>query len=662
MRPPNNDHENEKLEGLREAMYSRTLSEELTPRERRTLDLKHPTVGEDWQRPEAQLAPSRVAPRSLGIMRVALWGMLTLAIMFFLGAAGFFAYYFTLGGGAVSASPGNVDIVISGPSQIAGGVPAEFQMIVTNRNSVPLELVDIVITYPQGTRSPVDFATELPTQRISLGTINPGGKRQGTVSAVLSGQDGDHAVIKVEVEYRVADSNAVFIASSEYGFDFSSSPLTVSVAGKAQAISGQPVTLTLTVTGNGTAPVRDVILEATYPFGFTFTDADPKPTQSGVWELGDMSPGEKKTITVRGKISGGTGDTRVFHFVTGTRSDKTHKKVDNRFAETTFRADISQPFLNIGVLVNDSSQSGVVVSPGSKVNVAVAWQNNLDTPITNAIIVARLSGVLLDGSTVQTTDGFFRSADDSVFWDKTTTKGVFETIAPGAKGVVSFTFQMPSGDALKNITNPHLDITVNAAGNRIAESGVPESLQATARSSISLASDLQLIAQGLYYTNPFGSTGPMPPKAGTETAYALVFTVRNTTNKITNAKLTASLPPYVRWLGTYSPSSEKISFNQSDGTVTWDLGDIEPNVGLNDTPPRQAAIAVGFTPSTSQIGQQPTLLQNIVLKGIDASSPTPVTRTVDDISTNLAKVSKSSPDISVGGEAGFSASSATVVK
>jgi hypothetical protein len=112
----------------------------------------------------------------------------------------------------------------------------------------------------------------------------------------------------------------------------------------------------------------------------------------------------------------------------------------------------------------------------------------------------------------------------------------------------------------------------------------------------------------------------------------------------------------------YSPSTENVTFNQANGTVSWKLGDIEPNVGLGDNPPRQAAIAIGFTPSTSQIGQQPALIQNIVLKGVDASTTAPITRQVDDITTNIGKVSKSSADINVAGEAGFSASNAAVVK
>jgi hypothetical protein len=220
---------------------------------------------------------------------------------------------------------------------------------------------------------------------------------------------------------------------------------------------------------------------------------------------------------------------------------------------------------------------------------------------------------------------------------------------------------MPSADELQNIRTPHLDISVNAAGSRIDETGVPQTLQSTAHSTIALASDLQLIAEGLYYTNPFGSVGPMPPKAESETTYALVFTVTNTTNKISGAKLTAQLPPYVRWVGIYSPASEKVTFNQSESTVTWDLGDIDPGVGLNGTQPRQAAIAVGVTPSTSQIGTQPPILQNIVLTGTDESG-LKITKNVDDITTNLTKVSKSSPDIIVTGDAGFSQTNATVVK
>jgi hypothetical protein len=658
---PQPEHEQERVERLREAMYSRALSEKLKPRERRELDDSSPHIQDDWKRSEPEMKPMLVAPTSIGWGKIFLYWLLGSSIVFFVGAGGFFVYYFTIGGGSLPASPQNISISVSGPPQVAGGGVTELQIAVTNRNKVPLQLAELVITFPSGTRSPTDFKTDEPTLRQPLGTIEPGGVRQGTVSAVFAGKEGARENVKVELEYRVAGSNSIYVASSAYTLNFTSSPLSVSIEGANEAISGQPVELSVTVTSNAAAPMRDVLLSADYPFGFKFSSATPAQTSRGFWELGDFNPGQQKTVVINGVLTGDSGDERVFHFISGTRSDASHTKVDTPLSVVTFKSGISQPFLKLALQMNESSSKTITVSPGERIDIAVTYQNNLESSIENAVIVAKLSGLDIDGTTVRSTDGFYRSTDDAVFWDKTTTGGRLQHLAPGDKGSVNFSFEMPSSDQLQGVKNPHLDISVNAAGSRLDETGVPQTLQSTAHSTISLASDLQLTATGLYYSNPFGSVGPMPPKAESETTYAVVFTVTNTTNKISNAKLTAQLPTYIRWIGIYSPASEKITFNQEQSTITWDLDDIAPGVGLNGSQPRQAAIAVGFTPSTSQIGQQPVILQNIVLKGTDESGVA-VTKDIDDLTTNLSRVSKSSPDIIVSGDPGFSQTSATVVK
>lgn len=656
------EHEKERMERLREAMYSRKLSENLKPRERRELEPVRPVVSNDWKRDEPNMEPVMVAPQGIGVGKILLYWLLGAAIVFFVGAVGFFLYYFTVGGGSLPASPENISIAVSGPPQVAGGAVTEMQISVNNRNKVPLDLAELVITFPPGTRSPTDFKTDEPTLRQPLGTIEPGGVRQGTISAVFAGQEGARENVKVELEYRVSGSNSIYVASTQYALNFTSAPLSVSVVGANESVSGQPVQLSATVTSNAAAPMKDVVMRVDYPFGFKPSSASPAPKSGNLWELGDFNPGQQKTVVLNGSITGDSGDSRIFHFLAGTRSDESHNDVDTPLSVTDFKTSISQPFLKLALAINDSVTKSVTVSPGEKVTVSVGYQNNLDVPIQNAVIVAKLTGVDFDGSTVRSSDGFYRSADGSVFWDKTTTAGRLATLAPGDKGSVSFTFQMPSSEELSGAQNPHLDISVNAAGARNEENGVPQTLQSTARSTISLASDIQLIAEGLYYDNPFGSTGPMPPKAGTETTYAMVFTVTNTTNKVRGATLTAQLPPYVRWVGVYSPASEDVTFNQLQSTITWNLHDIAPGAGLNGSQPRQAAISVGFTPSTSQIGQEPALLQNIVLKGIDDVTGLPLTKDVDDITTNLSKVSKSSPDILVAGDTGFNASNATVVK
>lgn len=654
--PPNTppSHEDEKIARLRRAMYSRSLSPNIKDKPRRILQPGESPVGDDWQRREESVPGFTTAPTGIGLMRLILKWFIGAAIAFFIGAAGFFGYYFIFGGGSSPASPGNIDISVSGPLQISSGEPAELQIAVVNRNRTSLLLADLVVKYPKGTRSPTDLITDLPSQRIPLGSIESGGRRQGTVSAVFAGVEGDRGLIVVELEYRLEDSSAIFVATSQYPFLFASSPLAISIEGNNETVSGQPGEFKITVASNSDTPVKDVLFTASYPFGFVMSGAEPAPRNAGtnIWLLGDFAPGARKTIVIQGTLSGESGDERIFRFTAGTRKSETEQSITTALADYAHHVTVSRPFLGLSVLVNReaASSGGAIVAPGESVTVTIAYQNNLQTAINDAVIVARLGGAELDGATVRSTDGFYRSADKAVLWDKSTTNGALGTVAPGARGTVSFSFQVPNDETIQSMRDPHLDITVHAAGKRVSQAGVPETLQASSVQTLRFASDLQLAAQGLYYTNPFGSVGPIPPKANTETTYAIVFNITNTTNKIENAKVRATLPSYVRWVGIYSPSSEKLIFNPNDSSVTWDVGTIEAGAGINDTLPRQAAIAIGFTPSTSQIGQQPPLIRSITLMGTDASTKMSVTKTTSDVTTNIV------------GDPGFSAANAAVVR
>lgn len=648
--PEKQDHEKEKIERLRRAMYSRSISPTIKDRERRTLEEHEPQVGEDWTHEEPTLAGMHAAPRTIGILRTLVKGVIWTAVAFFIGAVAFFGYYFFLGAGATPVSPGNIDISVSGPLQIQSGEPTELQVAVVNRNRVALELADLVITYPKGTRSPTDLATDLPSQRISLGTIEPGGRRQGTVSAIFAGVEGDRASIKVELEYRLQNSSSVFAATTNYSVIFASSPLTLSIEGNSETISGQPIEFKVTIASNADAPVKDVLVASSFPFGFSLVSADPAPKQGNVWSLGDLSPGQKKTVTIRGTVTGESGDERVFRFTAGTRKTPQDQTIAAVLADYAHHLTVSNPFLGLAIAFKqDSGTGGAIVAAGETVSASISYENHLATPITDAVIVAQLSGVEIDGATVRSNDGFYRSADRVMYWDKTT-EPALANLAAGARGTLNFSFQMPGSEALAAIRDPKITISVQAAGKRVAQSNVPETLQATAVASVRAASDLQLIAQGLYYSNPFGSTGPMPPKANSETTYAIVFSLTNTTNEIQNAVVKAVLPSYVRWTGVYSPSGEDISFNQNDGTVTWKVGTIGANVGVNGSLPKQAAINIGFTPSTSQVGQQPQLVRAITLTGKDAATGASVSKAAQDVTTNII------------GDQGFLPSNATVVK
>jgi hypothetical protein len=619
MSPQGNNQEPEKIDRLRRAMYSRAIEPTLKERDRRALSQDPDMVKTDWPREERQLAPTMVAPRGMNIARSLLMWLLGFAILFFVAASAYFLFFFTFGGGSNGASASNIDIAITGPSQVASGNKTELQIAITNGNTASLELTRLIVSYPNGTRSPADFTTAQPQWTQSLGTIHPGETRRGVAYAVLNGTQGSQGSIKVELQYRLNGSNAVFTASNDYAFTYGSAPLSVVVEGNTQTVSGQPIELTATISSNATTPIKGALVQVRLPFGFKLTSSQPSLDGKSIAKLGDMNPGSQKQIVIEGVLTGATSDARVFTFTAGTYASATSTTLDVPLASNAYTIGVAQPFLGLSLNVGDGAQSSqpvIVLKPGQKVVATIAYKNNLPTAINDATIIAQFSGYQINGSTVATPDGFYRSNDGTIIWNKSTVP-VLHDLAPGATGILTFSFVAPTNDELTGKPSPNLTVALSAAGTRVSDAGVIETLQSTAEKKFTLSSNVVLAANGLYYSSPYGSTGPMPPKVGVETTYAIVFTLLNTTNPIKNARVTAVMPVYVRSTGKTSPSYEKIHFNQTNGAVTWDVGDIAAGVG-NGSQPRQAAFEVGFTPSISQLGQKPVLVQDIVFTGTDS--------------------------------------------
>ncbi len=428
---PPERHDQEGIDKLRGAMYSRKYGNEIGPRPRHEFETEEPRIAEDWEhkepkRTQIDLLPAMVLPKRNRTYSALKW-LLGTSVLFFAGAIAFFVYYLFFGG-AAGISARNIDISVTGPAEIAGGESVDLQVTVTNRNRDALEAADLVANFPAGTRLDPSSCSESSCS-ISLGTIEPGATAAIKLPAIYQGTAGAHDSVGVQLQYQLGGSNSTFTASGNYAFVFSSAPLSIAVDGNSQTISGQLTQMTLTVSSNASQPIPGVLLSASFPFGFKLTSADPAPQDNGMWSLGTLSPGERKTITLSGTLTGETGENKVFHFIAGTQTNATSTGVDTTLGSVDLPVSIAAAFLNMALSVNDaSSTNSVVVTPGQLVTVTVQYKNNLDTAITNAVVVAKLSGLPIDGTTVHSNDGFYRSTDTAVLWDKTTTQGELENV------------------------------------------------------------------------------------------------------------------------------------------------------------------------------------------------------------------------------------------
>lgn len=562
------------------------------------------------------------------------------ALVLLLGSALFFsmalgiALYMFLGGNNVVSS-GNITLEVIGPSLVDGGKEASVSVVIRNENATALELADLIIEYPEGTRSTKDITKPLPRIRESLGTIGPGETVKRAASAVLFGEEGSTRRIGVILEYRVEGSNAIFVKEGGIDLVIGSSPVTLTIDAPDEGVSGKEVVFRATIVSNATAPIRNLVLEAEYPFGFTVSGVEPE-TASGdnVWEFGDLLPRQKRVVEVRGTVEGQDEEERVFRFSVGSREEATEVKLQVPFLTIPHALTIKRPFVSGTLSIQGRTGKTLSVPQGGNLSGTILWQNNLDTEVYDLEIEARLEGQALNKGSVGALRGFYRSTDSTIIWNKTGDESL-ATIPPGASGEVEFSFTPTIGSGSGTLKNPELLIEVSVRARRVSHTQVPETISSVTATRLLVVSPVDLSAKALYASGPFTNRGGVPPRADKETTYTIVFSVRNPSNTIAGAKVTTVLPPSTVLYPGNTPATEVLSYNPTTRALVWELGEVKAGVG-SSLPAREVSFQVGFTPSLTQVGSVPSILGKTVLTGEDRFAQVKVESEYPPLTTRIA--------------------------
>jgi hypothetical protein len=634
-------NDSDRIERLKKRLYSRGPAGNRSE-ERSRLHPNAYDVGKIWDTEPRTEKPQRTRKKISGLTL-----FVSLAVIFFLGSVVFGSLYFFGGKNVVSSD--NVVIEIQGPTSIGGGDELSLQIAITNKNTTPLELVDMIVEYPDGTRSAENVKNPLPRYRESLGNIGAGGKVTKTVRAILFGQEQSQQTIKVTAEYRVAGSNAIFYAEKEYSVIISSAPVSISVRSFDEVTSGQTLSFDVVVNSNSTGNVEKVVLQAEYPFGFELTESVPSPTRSNnMWEIGTLAPEERTTFRITGKVTGQDNEQRTFRFAVGVRDEQNVETLATTFVTSVRTVTIKRPFISAEIALNGENKKDYVFESGGQVRVDVNWANNLAQNVTDAEIEVNLSGDVIEESTISAQQGFYNSSTNTARWTKNTVSDL-ASLNPGETGRVTLVFNTKNLSANPSLKNPVIVVSVTVRGNRVSDTNVPEEIVSSETKTAKIASNLALVGQALHFSGPFNNAGPMPPRAEQETMYTVLWTVTNTANHTSSVKVVGTLPEYVRFVGNVSPGGEQVTFNSSSRQVTWNVGEVPQGVG-NTSSPREVAFQIGLTPSLSQVGEAPVLVHTMSITGFDQFTENQLVRTINNLTTKLQT------------DSGFTSGQAEVVK
>lgn len=618
------------VDKLKDKLYSRKETPQIE-------DVRTPLAAHESELPVGWKDTQVAAPREPVNLSPEVKKTMSFSTKFFLGSILFFivatavaALVFFGGGNLIS--PQNIDLQVITPSLIDGGEASTFQIIATNRNQSDLVLVDMIIDYPDGTRSVTDPTKPLTHERQSIGTIKSGEQIKRTVSGVFYGQEGSQQSLKVTLEYSVVGSNATFEKEAEAMFTVGSSPVSVSVESPSEAISGDNFSMNVTVQSNAPTSINNVVLQGQYPFGFSVVGATPAADAGGtLWRLGTLNPGETKTIKLTGTIVGQDGDERVFRFAVGSNSDQTDTQIKVPFLIVPQTLTVHKPFVSGTIVVEGQSGKTVSVTPGKSLQGTVRWQNNLTESLSDVELVLSFSGPALDKSSVQASNGFYQSNNNTIIWTKSQEQSL-ASVPPGETGEFRFSFaSLPPGAGNVLITNPTINLNLQVRGSRQGGSGLPENIGSAATLAVQLSSAASITAQAFHFSGPFTNMGPMPPRAEAATTYTIVWTVKNASNALANTSVSTVLPPYVQFMSAIP--GEGVTYDAASRTVRWPVGELKAGVGYTLSS-RQTAFQVTFIPSTSQVGEIPQLTGATMLTGqdrfaqvnVNAQAPAPTTK------------------------------------
>lgn len=584
------------LERMRKRLYAPKSVDSIAPQ---SLPSSAPRAPERW----ASEAP--VAPKGPKISGTALF--LGGSLAFFLLAAGVTTFMLFLGGRSVSGD--KVEITIEGPTTVSGGEAVPLLVTVRNENPVAISGAVLRLTFPEGTGEAENPSVPLSFYEEELGDIAAGGTVRRTVRASFFGAEDQVFLIPITVEYVTASSNAVFTRDASYELVVSNAPVIVAITALSEVPSGQLMTMTLSVRSNATTPLGNVAVLAEYPFGFNERSAEPEREGGSYFVLGTLAPGEEREIRIGGFLSGQEGEERVFRFTAGSLKAEGSRSFAVAYTEKETTIAIAKPFLTVGLALDRSEEATIIAKAGQDIIAQLAWENALQSVVQDAKIEVKLSGDALDASDVEATNGFYRSSDRTVLFDKDSAAGL-ASLDPGEFGNGSFSFHTKSGSAMSALRNPSITLDVSISGRRIGESRVPEQVSSTLKRVVKFQTDLTLFMRTMRTTGAFTNTGPWPPKVDQETTYTIELAAENTVNGVGGAKASMTLPSYVRFTGQVSPAGS-VTYNESTREVSWAIGDFAAGTT------KKASFQVALLPSVSQKGTSPALVGDAVLRGFD---------------------------------------------
>ena len=530
-----------------------------------------------------------------------------------------------------------VKVSISGPEKVKSGESVSFDIDYQNLNRAALTGAVLYINYSENFKPSgnLQFESEGPsTSKFNIGNI--AGKTNGkvTIQGKFFGASDALVYFEVKLDYKPSTFNSTFEAKANSSVFISSSPLTIEVSGPLNEASGNAVSYVVKYQNTGQEDFNDLKLKADFPDGFSFSSSDPLAAQgNNIWYIGTLAAGQSGQVKVNGTVAGARDEQKTTKFSIGEIGS------DNAFisygeAASTVKI-IGSPIV-LKETINGKSED-VSVSAGESVSFKIGYQNTGSIGLRDVVFSVEANSPILDYSRIneQGAKGEFDGDKKIITW-KSSEIPDFKMLSPGAQGEIDFS--IPVKDVIP-VSGPKDKNFSFSAVARMDSPDIPTpegSNKVVASNSVNVKLNSKLLAglQGFFNDADIVNSGPIPPKVGQETTFALHLKIANVSNDVTDAKVAMTLAPGVKWKNNFLPKDASMSYNDRTNELDWNVGSLAAGTGVT-TDPKEVIFQLGVTPTLNQVSDFAPLVSQTVFSAKDSFTNQPLELKIGAKNTNL---------------------------
>ncbi len=614
--------EKRKIDKYKESLYSRKYQDttESDLEKLKRLRKKKYNLNQDWDDVELSLEEKEELYQ-LGSRKTNFYMIFfILAFSFFVisvGVAGFFLYF------QKNEIPLNrMDVSLIAPDRVDSGEVLEYKIKIENNTDLKFKNLSLFIKYPEGSLDP-DEKYKKKKEDLELKDILPGGVETITRKIILSGAPDEVKKIRFNLNYQLEGYSTILTKKKEFLVKISTAPIFVKIEAPEFVTNKKDFDIKIVVSSNSDFEQKNILLIGRYPNGFEITEEDPNPifktNHKNIFRINKLEVGEKQEIHLKGKMVGENGEMKVLAFIAGLGS-KDNNEITVKYFDSKEKVVIKKPGLDLQLFCNDREIEKEIAIFGGTLKCNYTITNNLPSKITDVRVKMYYDDQILNEEKIRVLKGgYIDSNNNFIFWDKNN-ENDFLVINNGDSVSIPFEFKLKPIKALAGeVRNPEIKLNFEILGTNFDNENKLGVVDRKLEKIIRLNSDVRLVADVNYNDGPLENYGGPTPKIGQEVSYTVNWKIFNTTNKIKNVKITATLPIGIEWKDNYSPEDSYVSYNPSTRVLKWSIKSIPPFIGYR-TEPKTLSFQLATVPVLADLGSYIILLKDIKVVAQDEFS------------------------------------------